>query len=66
MKDQHKGYRVFMFAETPPTECKCGCGGFQRLFTYEEQMKNYESKGAYRIFANDSHKNKYAKTAPEL
>lgn len=65
MPDQYKGYRVFIYAENPPTECRCGCGAFQRLFTQEAQDYNYNLRGMYRAFANQSHRDKYARTAPE-
>lgn len=62
MYDNKKEYRVFMYTKTPPTECRCGCGAFKRLFTYDEQKHIYEIKnGKYRIFANETHLIRYRK-----
>lgn len=61
-----KGYKVFMYTENPPTECRCGCGAYKHLFTQEKQEHNYNLYGgAYRVFANSGHLERYAKTAPE-
>jgi hypothetical protein len=47
---------VFMFCgfNNTPTSCFCGCG-CDRLFTQEEQNKNYLKCSKFRFFQNQSH-----------
>lgn len=52
---------VFQECDKIPLYCKCGCNGFIRLFTIEAQEQNYRLKCSYRVFANESHRDRYMK-----
>ena len=53
---------VFQECDKMPLWCKCGCNSFDRLFTHEAQENNKKLRGAYRVFANCGHRDKYVKT----
>ena len=52
---EKKDLKVFMFCgDNIPKKCLCGCG-LNRLFTDEEQNKNYNKKQLFRFFHNAGH-----------
>jgi hypothetical protein len=58
---EKKDLKIFMFCgDNIPNECLCGCG-LKRLFTDEEQNKNYRKKNLHRFFQNTEHIKRFIK-----